>query len=186
REDRRDEAEAKGYTVVEASAVLATHLSEVFRDHAYEILTRDDTKARIGQLKETAPALVDDVTPGLLSLGDVHKVLRNLLREGVGVRNLAPIFETIADHAGRTKDPDVLTEFVRERFARSISARVVDERGTLVALTLDPALEQSLADLASEPGQLGVALRHVVEQVRRAAEKAHAKGRAPALVVRPS
>ncbi|MFG0319664.1 MAG: flagellar biosynthesis protein FlhA [Planctomycetota bacterium JB042] len=186
REDRCDEAEAKGYTVVEASAVLATHLSEVFREHAHEILTRDDTKARIEQLKETAPALVEEVTPGSLSLGDVHKVLRNLLREGVGIRNLAPIFETIADHAPRTKDADVLGEFVRERFARSISARVVDDRGTLVALTLDPALEQSLADLSADPNQLGIALRQVVEQVRRAAEEANAKGRAPTLVVRPT
>lgn len=186
REDLRDEAETKGYTVVEASAVLATHLSEVFRDHAYEILTRDDTKARVDQLKATAPALVDDVTPGLVSLGDVHKILRNLLREGVAIRNLAPIFETIADHAARTKDPDVLTEFVRERLARSISARVVDHRGTLVALTLDPALEQSLSDLSADPNQLGIALRQVVEQVRKEAEKAHASGRSPTLAVRPT
>jgi len=186
REDRRDEAEQKGYTVIEAAAVLATHLSEVLREHAYEILTRDDTKARIDKLKATAPALVEEVTPGLITLGEIHKILRNLLRESVPIRNLVPIFETVADHASRTKDPDVLAEFARERLARSISARVADDHGTLVALTLDPALEQSLSDLAADPNQLGLALRQVVELVRTAAEEAQAGGRMPTLVVRPT
>ncbi len=186
REELRAEAEAKGYTVVEASAVLATHLSETLRQHAHEILSRDDTQGRIDQLKKSAPALVEEVLGGQLHLGDVHRVLKNLLRENLAIRNLGVVFEALADHAPRVKDPDVLTEFVRERLARTISAAAVDSRGTLVAVTLDPALEQHLADLAADPHQLGHTLRRVAELVRQAARQVLAQGRSPVVVVRPS
>jgi flagellar biosynthesis protein FlhA len=186
REELRDEAEAKGYTAVETSAVLATHLGETLRRHAGDIVTRDDTKLRVERLKEASPALVEDVSPSPLPLGDVHKVLRNLLREGVSVRNLAPIFEALADHVGRTKDADVLTEFVRERVARSIVSGLVDERGVLHALTLDPGLEQRLADLGNDPTQLGHLLRLAAREVREAAKASNALGRTPVLVVRPT
>ncbi|MBI4880119.1 MAG: FHIPEP family type III secretion protein [Planctomycetes bacterium] len=186
REELRAEAETKGYTVVETSAVLATHLSETIRQHAHEILTRDDTQGRIDQLKKNAPALVEEVLGGQLHLGDVHRVLKNLLRENLAIRNLNTVFETLADHAPRTKDADILTEFVRERMARTISAAAVDGRGTLVAVTLDPALEQHLADLAADPHQLGHTLRRVAELVRQAARQVLTQGRNPVVVVRPS
>ncbi len=186
REELRDEAEAKGYTVVETSAVLATHLSETLRRHAGDILTRDDTKRRIEKLKETSPALVDDLTPASLPLGEVHRVLRNLLRESVSIRNLAPIFEGLGDHIGRTKDPDVLTEFVREKLARGIALSLVDERGTLHAISLDPGLEQRLADLSNDPNQLGHLLRVTSREVREAAKSPLSQGIRPVLVVRPT
>ncbi len=186
REELRDEAENKGYTVVEAAAVLATHLSETIRRHAHEVLTRDDTQGRIEQLKSESPALVDEVTPGKLTLGDVHRVLRNMLREGLSIRNLGPVLETLADHAARTKDADVLTEFVRERMARSISASVIDARGTLTAITIDPGREQRLTELATDPGQLGHAIRITTDEIRKAAAPIIRAGKNPAVIVRPT
>ena len=186
REELRDEAEVKGYTVVDPSAVLATHLSETIRGHAADIITLDDTQARVDQVKEHSPALVDEVLSDKLGLSEVHRVLKNLLREGLSVRNLVPIFEALADHAGRTKDPDVLAEFVRERLARSISTACADEGGTLTAITLDPGLEQQLADLASDPNQLGHMIRLATDSIRTEAEKALNSGQNPAVVVRPT
>jgi flagellar biosynthesis protein FlhA len=186
RDELREDAERKGYTVVETSSVLATHLSETLREYAHEILTRDDTQQRVEQLKRGSPALVEEVTPARLSLGDVHRVLKNLLRENLSIRNLNPVFETLADHAGHTKDPDVLTEFVRERLARTLSAACVDAKGTLVAITLDPALEQRLSELAADPNGLGQALRRVAERVREQAKSALALGKNPVAVVRPT
>lgn len=186
REELRAEAEAKGYTVIDAAAVLATHLAEVIRDHAHEILTRDDTKERVEQLKKTSPALVEEVTPAPLAAGDVHRVLKNLLREGVSIKNLTPVFEALADHGARTKDADLLAEFARERLARSLSAAAVDAAGVLRVVTLDPGLEQRLADLASDPNQLGSLLRQVADRVRERVQDALAKGLAPVVVVRPT
>ena len=186
REELREDAESKGYTVVETSSVLATHLSETLREFAHEVLTRDDTQQRVDQLKQSSPALVEEVTPARLSLGDVHRVLKNLLRENQSIRNLSPVFETLADHSAHTKDPDVLTEFVRERMARTISAACVDAEGTLVAITLDPALEQRLSELASDPNGLGHTLRRVAERVREQAKSALGLGKNPVVVVRPT
>lgn len=186
REELREEAEANGYTVVETSAVLATHLGETLRRRAGDILTRDDTKRRIDKLKEAAPALTEDVTPSPLALGDIHRVLKNLLRESVSIKNLSPIFESLADNVPRTKDADVLTEFVRERLSRSIAQSLVDDKGTLHALSLDPGLEQRLSDLGNDPGQLGHLLRVVSKEVRESAKPPLAMGRNPVLVVRPT
>jgi flagellar biosynthesis protein FlhA len=186
REELRAEAESKGYTVIDAAAVLATHLAEVIRDHAHEIVTRDDTKERVEQLKKTSPALVEEVTPQPLGLGDVHRVLKNLLREGVSVRNLAPVFEALADHAGRSKDPDLLAELARERLARTLSAAHVDATGALKVVTLDPALEQRLADLASDPNALGTTLRQVADRVKERVVEAYGKGFTPVVAVRPT
>ncbi|MFH0946374.1 MAG: flagellar biosynthesis protein FlhA [Planctomycetota bacterium] len=186
REEFREEAEVKGYTVVETSAVLATHLSEILREYAHEILSRDDTQTRIGHLKATSPALVEEVTPGKLSLGDVHRVLKNLLREQLSIRNLSPIFEALADHASHSKDPDVLTEFVRERMARTISSNHVNHDGALVAITLDPGLEQHMSELSSDPNALGHTLRRVAESVREQARHSLSLGKHPVVVVRPS
>ncbi|MBL8768806.1 MAG: flagellar biosynthesis protein FlhA [Planctomycetes bacterium] len=186
REDDRDEAELKGYTVIEPSAVLATHLSESIKVHAHDILSRDDTKSRVEQLKKASPTLVDEVTPSPLGLGDVHRVLKNLLRENVSIKHLAPVFETLADHAGRTKDADVLTEFVRERISRSIVGEYTDAKGTLVALTLDPMLEQQVAESANDPNRLGQIVRRVSELTLKAFAEQAKTGKNPVLVVRPT
>ena len=140
----RAQAEMLGYTVVEPVSVLATHLSEVVRKHADEILTRDAAKHLIDELKQTSPAVVDELIPGLMKLGEVQQILQLLLREQVPIRQLAPILERLADYAGRTKDPVLLTEHVRHRLARIICGRYRDQENRLYVVTLDPALEDRI------------------------------------------
>jgi flagellar biosynthesis protein FlhA len=140
----RSQAEMLGYTVVEPVSVLATHLSEVVRRHADEILTRDATKHLVDELKQSSPAVVDELIPGLMKLGDVQQILQMLLREQVPIRQLGPILERLADYAGRTKDPVLLTEHVRHRLARVICGRYRDAEKRLYVATLDPAMEDRI------------------------------------------
>ncbi len=140
-----DRAQMLGYTPVEPTAVLATHLQEVVRRHADELLTRDATKHLLDELKKVSPAVVDELIPGALKLAEVQQVLQMLLREEVPVRQLAQILETLGDYAGKTKDLGFLAEYVRNRLARTISTRYRDAEGRLFVLTLDPALEDKVA-----------------------------------------
>ncbi len=151
----RDRAERLGYTIVEPSAVLATHLTELILSHADELVTREDTQGLLDNLKTSAKTVVAELVPALLSLGELQKVLHNLLRERVSIRNLQIILETLADFAGRTKDTDILTEYVRQALARQICADYKDEEGALRVVTLSPALEQELNDAVqkAEPGR---------------------------------
>jgi flagellar biosynthesis protein FlhA len=141
----RDRAEMLGYTPVDPAAVLATHLQEVVRRHADELLTRDATKHLIDELKQVSPAVVDELIPGLMKLGEVQQVLQLLLREQAPIRQLGMILETLGDYAGRTKDPVWLTEYVRHRLARTLCTRYRDADDRLHVLTLDPALEDRIA-----------------------------------------
>jgi flagellar biosynthesis protein FlhA len=141
-ESERSHAEMLNYTVVEASAVLATHLTEVIKSHAYELLTRQEVKNLLDNLKQRSPALVEEVVPAQVKPGELQKVMQNLLRERVPVRDLETILETLGDYAGRTKDLDVLTEYVRNALGRAICKQYVDDRDRLWCLTLDPALEE--------------------------------------------
>jgi flagellar biosynthesis protein FlhA len=136
-----NQAEMMGYTVVEPGAVLATHLTEVCRGHADEILTRDATKHLIDELKATSPAVVEGLIPGTLSLAEVQGILQLLLREQVSIRQLGLILETLGDHAPRSKDPVLLAEYVRHRLARQICTRYRNQDGELYVIALDPALE---------------------------------------------
>ncbi|MBX7073744.1 MAG: flagellar biosynthesis protein FlhA [Pirellulales bacterium] len=140
----RDQAEMNGYTVVEPGSVVATHLTEVVRKHADEILTRDATKHLVNQLKETSPAVVDELIPSQLKLPEVQQILQMLLRERVPIRHLGPILETLGDYASRTKDPILLAEYVRHRLARVICTKYRDDSGRLHVVTLDPALEDRI------------------------------------------
>jgi flagellar biosynthesis protein FlhA len=140
----QDQAELMGYTVVEPGAVLATHLTEVCRRHADEILTRDSTKHLVNELKQTQPAVVDELIPSVLSLAEVQGVLQLLLREQVPIRQLAMILETLGDYAPRTKDPILLTEYVRHRLARQICTKYRNEEGQLHVIALDPAMEDRI------------------------------------------
>ena len=137
----RDQAEILGYTVVEPGSVIATHLTETVRKHADEILTRDATKHLIEELERTSPAVVKELIPGVMKLAEVQQVLQMLLREGVPLRQLGPILETLGDYAPRTKDPVLLNEYVRHRLARTICTRHRDRDSRLWVVTLDPALE---------------------------------------------
>lgn len=141
---QRDQAEMLGYTVVEPQSVLATHLTEVVRRHADEILTRDATKHLVDELKKTSPAVVDELIPGQMKLAEVQQILQMLLREQVSIRQLGPILETLGDYASRTKDPLLLTEYVRHRLARAICSRYRDAQNHLHVVTLDPALEDRI------------------------------------------
>lgn len=140
----QDQAEMYGYTVVEPGAVLATHLTEVCRRHADEILTRDATKHLIDELKNTQPAVVDELIPSVMSLAEVQGVLQLLLREQVSIRQLALILETLGDYAGRTKDPILLAEYARHRLARQICTRYRDQENKLHVLAMDPAMEDRI------------------------------------------
>jgi flagellar biosynthesis protein FlhA len=137
----RDQAELYGYTVVEPAGVLATHLTETVRKHADEILTRDAAKHLIDELKKSSPATIEDLIPSQMKLAEVQRILQMLLREQVPIRQLSPILETLGDYAPRTKDPVLLTEYVRHRLARAICTRYRDADDKLHVVTLDPALE---------------------------------------------
>jgi flagellar biosynthesis protein FlhA len=140
-EPQRAQAELLNYTVVEAAAVLATHLTEIIKSHAHELLTRQEVKNLIDNLKQRTPALVEEVIPTQIKPGELQKVMQNLLRERVPVRDLETILETLGDYSSRTKDLDVLTEYVRNAMARTICKQYVDDRDRLWCITLDPALE---------------------------------------------
>src|SRR3954462_4584005 len=140
-ESERPHAEMLNYTVVEATAVLATHLTEVIKSHAHELLTRQDVKNLLDNLKGRAAAVVEEVIPTQIKPGELQRVCQNLLRERVPIRDMETILETLGDYAGRTKDLEVLTEYVRNALARTICKQYVDDQDRLWCVTLDPALE---------------------------------------------
>lgn len=142
---KKEQAIIYGYTVVEPGAVLATHLQELARRHADELLSRDATKHLVDELKEVAPAVVDELIPGQMKLAEVQQVLQMLLREDVPIRQLGIILETLGDFAGKTKDPVWLTEYVRHRLARTICSRYRDGDNRLYVATLDPVMEDRIA-----------------------------------------
>lgn len=143
-ENQRERAESLGYTVVDPPSIIATHLTELIRRHISELLTRQDVQNLINNLKETNPSVVEELVPKLLGLGEVQKVLQNLLREGVSIRDLLTIFETLADYATSTRDTDILTEYVRQALKRAISSRFFPANETTSVVTLDPKLEQEI------------------------------------------
>ncbi|MGZ3725284.1 MAG: flagellar biosynthesis protein FlhA [Pseudobdellovibrio sp.] len=151
---QRDKAELVGYTVVDLPTVMATHITELIRTHAHELLGRQEASQLIENFKKTHPKVVEDLIPDALSLGGVVKVLQNLLREQVSIRDLLTIFETLADEAARTKDLDLLTESVRKQLARSITAKYAGEEGAVNVMTFDGRLEELIANalLQTEQG----------------------------------
>ena len=142
---RREQAAIYGYTTVDPGAVLATHLQEIAKRHADELLSRDATKALLDELKELSPAVVDELIPGTMKLSEVQQVLHLLLREDVPIRQLGIILETLGDFASKTKDPIWLCEYVRHRLARAISTRYRDDQNRLHVVALDPAMEDRIA-----------------------------------------
>lgn len=143
-ESEREQAELNGYTVVDAVSVLATHLTEVIKSHAAEILGRQEAQNLVDNLKKTNKALVEEVVPDLLTVGEVQKVLQNLLAERISIRDMETIFEVLSDYARATKDTEILTEYVRHAMARQITQANV-QNGQLPCVTLDPALENRIA-----------------------------------------
>jgi flagellar biosynthesis protein FlhA len=144
--DAREDALAKGYTVVDLPTVLITHLSDVIKRHAYELLGRQEVQELLDNLKVSHPKVVEELIPGLLPLGAVGKVLQNLLQEGVPIRDLLTILETLADWANVTKDTDALTEYVRQALARTITKLYKGPAGRIYVMTLDHSVEKSLGE----------------------------------------
>ena len=143
-EGQRERAESLGYTVVDPPSIIATHLTEIIRQYIAELLTRQDVQNLVNNLKETNPSLVDELMPKLLGLGEIQKVLQNLLKEGISIRDLLTIFETLADYAPTTRDTDILTEYVRQSLKRAISNRFFPANETTSVVTLDPKVEQEI------------------------------------------
>jgi len=150
---RREEAELAGYTVVDAPSVLATHLTEVIKAHAHSLLGRQEVKTLIDNVKEEYPAVIDELIPDLLNLGGVQKVLQNLLREGIPIRNLVTILEALADFGSLTKNPEVLTEYVRQSLSGQITALYLDEDQVLKVITMDPKIEEQIIQSVQESDQ---------------------------------
>lgn len=190
-EQDRERAEMAGYTVVDPTSVIVTHLTEVIRRHAAEILSRQDTANLIDNVKKTEPAVVEELIPNLMTVGEVQKVLQNLLREGVSIRNVATILEALGDHARETRDVDVLTEHARAALARVICRQYRNADGELVVATVDPEIEEEIARSiegrgageapALEPGLV----QSIVRAVSRAVEKMASEGYQPVLLARP-
>ena len=143
-EGQRERAESLGYTVVDPPSIIATHLTEIIRQYISELLTRQDVQNLVNNLRETNASLVEELTPKLLGLGEIQKVLQNLLREGISIRDLLTIFETLADYASTTRDTDILTEYVRQSLKRAISSKFFPANETTSVITLDPKLEQEI------------------------------------------
>lgn len=143
-EGQRERAESLGYTVVDPPSIIATHLTEVIRQHIAELLTRQDVQNLINNIKDSNTALIDELVPKLMGIGEIQKVLQNLLSEGISIRDLVTIFETLADHATVTRDTDILTEYVRQSLKRAISSKYFQPNEVTNVITLDPAIEQEI------------------------------------------
>lgn len=187
----QDQAELHGYTVVEPAAVLATHLTEVCRRHADEVLTRDATKHLIDELKTVSPAVVDELIPSVMSLAEVQGILQMLLREQISIRQLSLILETLGDYAPRSKDPTLLTEYVRHRLARQICTRYRDSDSQLHVVALDPVIEDRVR-AGSEHTERGLfvkmtpqAIEATCAAIRHETDKLATQGHKPIVLVSP-
>ena len=184
-ESQREQAEISGYTVVDPTSLIVTHLSEVIRRDGDELLGRQDTRALLDQLKERSPAPVDELVPDLLSVGEVQRVLQLLLTEGVPIRDLVTIVETLGDKAKITKDVPILAEYCRQALARVICSRFVDAQGVLRAITLDPDTDREIAESVmrteegAQPTIDPARLSHLLDALSAQVDAAHAIGVAP-------
>ncbi|NFE20448.1 flagellar biosynthesis protein FlhA [Clostridium botulinum] len=142
--DQREEAELKGLTVVDPTTVMVTHLTEIIKNHSYELLGRQEVKLILDSMKEKYSAVTEELIPDLMTIGEIQKVLQNLLKERVSIKDMVTILESLADNSRNTKDIEVLTEYVRFSLARSICNPLIDENGALTVITLDTSIEQTI------------------------------------------
>ena len=190
-ESQRERAESLGYTVVDPPSIIATHLTEVIRAHISELLTRQDVQNLVNNLKDSNPVLVDELVPKLLNLGEVQKVLQNLLEEGISIRDLLTIFETLADHAQTTRDTDVLTEYTRQALKRAISSKYFPANETTSVVTLDPKVEQEIMSSVKQTEQ-GAYLtldpektKAIMESVESEVQKLESLGKSAIVITSP-
>ena len=190
-EGQRERAESLGYTVVDPPSIIATHLTEVIRQHIAELLSRQDVQNLVDNLKESNPSIVEELVPKMLGLGEVQKVLQNLLREGISIRDLLTIFETLADYAQTTRDTDVLTEYVRQSLKRVISAKYFPANETTSVVTLDPKVEQEIMSSVKQTEQ-GAYLtlapertKAIMASVQTEIDKLESLGKNPIIITSP-
>ncbi|CAN7468769.1 flagellar biosynthesis protein FlhA [Paenibacillus sp. LjRoot153] len=191
-ETNKERAELSGYTVVDPPSVVATHLTEIIKKHIHELLGRQETKALIENVRESYPALVDDLIPSVLSVGDIQKVLSKLLREKISVRDLVTILETLADYGTYTKDPEILTEYVRQSLSRQITQQFTSHGDSLKVITVGPSVEKKIADsvqqsdqgsyLALDPSSSQIIYHRVTEQVTKLIQS----GQQPVILTSPT
>ena len=180
-EEMKERAELAGYTIVDPPSVVATHLTAVIKRHAHELLGRQEVHVLIQNLKESYPALVEELVPGILSVGDIQKVLAKLLKEKVSIRDLVTIFETLADYGTHTKDPDILTEYVRQALSRQITQQYTDGSEPIKVITLGPGAERKIAEsvqqtehgsyLAMDPVYSQTLYHRISEEVNKLSQK---------------
>lgn len=190
-ESQRERAESLGYTVVDPPSIIATHLMEIIRSHLDELLTRQDVHNLIENVKEANETLVSELVPKLLNVGEIQKVLQNLLAEGISIRDLVTIFETLADYAPTTHDTDVLTEYVRQSLKRAISNQYFNNNETTSVVTLDPNVEQVIMDSVKQTEQ-GAYLaldpdytNRLMTSLREETDKLEELGRTPIVITSP-
>lgn len=190
-ENQRERAESMGYTVVDPPSIIATHLTEIIRQHIAELLSRQDVQGLVNNIKETNPVLVEELVPKLLGLGEIQKVLQNLLKEGISIRDLQTIFETLADYATTTRDTDILTEYVRQALKRAISGKFFPANETTSVVTLDPKIEQEIMGSVKQTEQ-GAYLtldpdrtKKIVASVENEIKKLEELGRNPIIITSP-
>ncbi|UNK16693.1 flagellar biosynthesis protein FlhA [Paenibacillus sp. N3/727] len=152
-ETAKERAELAGYTVVDPPSVVATHLTELIKRHAHELIGRQETKTLVDNIRESYPVLVDELIPSVLTIGDVQKVLAKLLKEKISIRDLVTIFESLADYGHYSKDPDVLTEYVRQALSRQITQQYAPEGEAMRVITVGPALEKKIAESVQQTDQ---------------------------------
>ncbi|TKB66586.1 MAG: flagellar biosynthesis protein FlhA [Nitrospira sp.] len=191
-EATREQAQLAGYTVVDASSAIATHLSEIIKRHGHELLGRQEVQSLLDELAKVHPKLVEELIPTLLPLGTVVRVLGNLLREGIPIRDLRSIIEALADHAGATKDSELLTEMARQALGRTIIRQYQAPDGSLPVITLDPRLDRSLSEQAAAVPQGGMlnldpGLSHtLLAAMKQTVERVAARGHQPVLLCSPA
>jgi flagellar biosynthesis protein FlhA len=190
-ETERKSAEVSGYTVVDAPSVLVTHLSETIKRNAHSILARQDVQVLLDNLKLTHPTVVNELIPAQLNVGQVQRILQNLLAEGVSIRNLAGILEKVSDYTGITKNPDELSEHARRALGPQIARPYQMENGSLRAITLDPKLEQEIAKgMRQSANEVALVMepklaRHVMDWVAKLVQQMITAGHPPVLLCAP-
>jgi flagellar biosynthesis protein FlhA len=190
-EERKEEAKLAGYTVVDDATIMATHLTELLRKHASELLGRQEVQNLLDNLSKSYPKAVEELVPNLLSLGILQKVMQNLIRERISIRDLLTIVETLADYAVLTKDPDLLTEYVRNKLSRSIISPYIGEDGFLKLITMDPGVEDLLIQgiqKTDHGSYLSIDPKiadSIIASIKQEAEKAMSKNIQPILLTSP-
>ena len=190
-ESQRERAESLGYTVVDPPSIIATHLTEIIKEHLDELLNRQDVQNLIDNIKETNKTLVDELVPKLLGVGDIQKVLQNLLKEGISIRDLVTIFETLADYAATSRDTDILTEYVRQSLKRAISNKYFGDSETTTVVTLDPKVEQMIMNSIKQTEQgayisLDPAItKQILGATEAEIQKLENKGQSPIIITSP-